>query len=89
MNPQLSDLLRMQRQYPFHVTIKNARAYSKAPWRELERATAEFEGVVLANTYNNRKTRRLNVLVGFKSERARLDFLDKTSDQFREFSVNC
>lgn len=89
MNPRLSELLRRQRQYPFHVTIKNARAYTKAPWLELERATAEFKGVVLANTYNNLKTRRLNVLVGFKSERDRLDFLDKATEQFREFLVNC
>ena len=88
MNPQVSELLRMQREYPFHVTIKNARAYSKAPWSELGRATAESKGVVLANTYNNRKTRRLNVLVGFKSERDRLDFLDKATEQFREFLVN-
>ena len=88
MNPRISELLKMQRQYPFHVTIKNARAYSKAPWRELGWATAEFKGVVLVNSYNNLKTRRLNVLVGFKSERDRLDFLDKATEQFREFLVN-
>lgn len=88
MNPQLADLLRLQREYPLHVTLKNARAYSKSPWRELQQVVAEFRGMVLANTYNNRKTRRLNVLVGFKRERDRLDFLDKATEQFREFAVN-